>query len=115
VNVRTDNAVCILLQFTHTNTETFDEVEGFDNCRRVVECSHARDRDATIRYTKFKKQNFVCQVLHKLQFVLPVLFELALKLSSHKFIFRTTATKTHFQNVTNYKSVSPQCSGLIEK
>jgi hypothetical protein len=53
-----------------------------------------------------EEQNVVCQVLHIFRFVFRVLFELALKLSRHKFIFRTTATTTHFQNVTNYNTVS---------
>jgi len=55
MNVSTDRPVCILLKFTFTNTWDLEEVECFDNCSHVVEYSHARDRDAAVRYTKLRR------------------------------------------------------------
>jgi len=113
MNVSTDNPVCILLKFTYTNTETWRRLKVLTIV--VMWNIHMLETQMPQSDTpNLEEQNVVCQVLHIFKFVLPVLFELAMKLSRHKFIFRTTAT-THFQNVTYYKSVSPQCSGLIEK
>jgi len=103
MNVSTDNPVCILLKFTYTNTETWSRLKVLTIV--VIWWNiHMLEAETLQSDTpSLEEQNVVCQVLHKFKFVLRVLFELALKLSGHKFIFSTAAT-THFQNVTNYKS-----------
>jgi len=115
MNVSADNPVCILLKFTYTNTETWSRLKVLTIVVMWWNIHMLETETLQSDTPNLEEQNVVCQVLHKFKFVLRVLFELALKLSGHKLIFSTTATTTHFQNVTNYKSVSPQCSGLIEK
>ena len=81
------------------------------DCSQMVEYLHAterereRERETTRSETpNLEEKNVLCQVLHKFKSELPVLFELALKLSSHTFIYRTTAgTTTRCQNGTNCK------------